>query len=216
MNDSRTRNLALIVVAILGASVVGVASLRRGELESAATRSASPRSAAAGQSHGRGGGRGAGDESRLSLAERVARRRAERGATNALARRVEVVPIGPEAPGIDGRAVLEAARAIAPRVDACVGERGGREALLAAMQTPDGRILRHVALFDLGPEGRPIPSTLRVEPQLAPAMAECFTASLLDLEVPGVGADGARITVPLFALQRPGQRRGDGGVDPLR
>lgn len=208
----RTRTL-LLVVAVLGALVASVFGLGRAPRSNAESARSGERTQAS--SHDENAHRTEAERPG-PVAERVALRRAEHGRTFAFERRTEVVQIGPAAPGIDTRTVLEAIREIGPGVSACVEARGGTDALLAALRNPDGTIPRRQALFDLSPDGRPIPSTIHVEPPLAPAFSECFEAGLLELEVDGVGADGARVAVPLMALRRSPESHADGGVDQPR
>lgn len=133
--------------------------------------------------------------------------------------RVDIAPLGENAPDIDPDAIGEALRENRPALRECIEESGGwramREARTAARESEpeqppaEGERRRRGGrvVFDVRPDGTVDRDTLQMDPPMPEPFTDCFTNFFGNLELEGAG-DGARVELP---TRGGGGGRGRGG-----
>ncbi|HEY8427010.1 MAG TPA: hypothetical protein VIL20_01495 [Sandaracinaceae bacterium] len=125
-------------------------------------------------------------------------------------RSVDIVPLGPSDPGFDAD---DLRAALAPGREAlreCVREAGGWRALREAFRAAGRPRRRGTVSFDVLPDGRVDAGSISFEPPIPERFDPCFRTFFASARLERVGADGARVELPMGPPRR---RWRDGSAD---
>lgn len=139
-------------------------------------------------------------------------------------RGVDIVPLGPAAPGFDADALRDALDPGREALRQCVRDAGGWRAMRGARGGPErggnegrgpeggDRRPRRTASFDVRPDGTVDPGSVELEPAMPEPFDACFRTFFASARLEGVGADGARVEMPMGGRGRRRDLSGDAGV----
>ncbi len=129
-------------------------------------------------------------------------------------RSVDIVPLGPSEPGFDADGLREALSPGREALRQCVGEAGGWRVMREASRPPEGGgpPPRRTASFDVRPDGTVDPDTVGFTPPMPEPFDACFRTFFASARLDGVGADGARVEMPMGPRGRRRDLSGDAGV----